>query len=91
MSFPSTAPDSSENSETHDEDSDVFERDVAIGNKAPDSKVYRILQEVIPQSEGKAEHVETSANFDLLPSKRKKAVRDKMNEALKDALPDFDL
>ncbi len=91
MSFPSTAPDSSENSETHDEDSDVFERDVAIGNKAPDSKVYRIVQEVIPQSEGKADHVKTSAIFDLPPSERIKAVRDKMNKVLKDDLPDFDL
>ncbi len=91
MSHPSTAPDSGENLETHDEDSNVFQRDDSMGDREPDSKVHRILQEVIPQSESNADKIRTSADSDLLPSERKKAVRDQMKDTLKDALPDFDL
>ncbi len=91
MSHPSTAPDSGENLETHDEDSNVFKRDDAISDRESDSKVHRILQEVVPQNASNAGKIRTSADSDLLPSERKKAVRDKMNQALKDALPDFDL
>lgn len=89
MTVPSTAPDSSENLDSHDADSNVFERD-AINDNGPDSKVELILKEVIPETKSGKDQIRTSES-DLLPAKRKKAVRDKMNKALKDALPDFDL